>query len=125
MTLPELIAERDRNRELVAQFMIAHSIATGHGDTIEDLLKELGAEVTELQRASRNRDMWKGQVERQAAILLNLRPLFLDALASLDHAADALDDLANGRGLTCPIENIVRGTRATSDKIREGLSDGE
>lgn len=36
-----LRAERDAERERVARWMIAHSYATGHGDTIEDLLAEL------------------------------------------------------------------------------------
>lgn len=35
----------DDAREKVAEFMLAHSIATGHGDTIEALLLELGAHI--------------------------------------------------------------------------------
>lgn len=33
------------DREKVAQFMLARSIPTGHGDTIDDLLSELGGWV--------------------------------------------------------------------------------
>jgi len=38
-------------REQLAAWMIAHSFATGHGDTFKDLLKELDWQVAELQRA--------------------------------------------------------------------------
>ena len=34
-------------RQKVAQWMIRHSYATGHGDTVEDLLKELEWQVEE------------------------------------------------------------------------------
>lgn len=36
-------------RETVAAFMLAHGIATGHGDTLEALLGELGAAIDELR----------------------------------------------------------------------------
>lgn len=46
--VPEAIAEIERlrrqvieSRELVARWMMGHSYATGHGDTVEDLLVEL------------------------------------------------------------------------------------
>lgn len=45
--------ERRRNRELVAQFSTSRSFATGHGDTIEDLLAELGAEMAAAFRQAR------------------------------------------------------------------------
>ena len=38
-------------REQLAQWMIAHSFATGHGDTFADLLKELTWQVAELRKA--------------------------------------------------------------------------
>lgn len=38
------------NKEKVAQWMIDRSYATGHGDTIEDLLKELEWQVAEKER---------------------------------------------------------------------------
>jgi len=34
-------------REKVARWMIKHSYATGHGDTMEDLLKELEWQINE------------------------------------------------------------------------------
>lgn len=37
----------DTQREKVAQWMIEHGYATGHGDTIEDLLKELEWQIKE------------------------------------------------------------------------------
>lgn len=39
----------DRNK--VAAWMIAHGFATGHGDTIDDLLAELAWQVAELRQA--------------------------------------------------------------------------
>ena len=41
-------AADERNK--VAQWMIARSYATGHGDTVEDLLKELAQSVREEER---------------------------------------------------------------------------
>jgi len=38
-----LVAAAERNK--LAQWMIQHSYATGHGDTVEDLLKELEWQV--------------------------------------------------------------------------------
>jgi hypothetical protein len=43
-----LVAAAERNK--VAQWMIARSYATGHGDTVEDLLKELAQSVREEER---------------------------------------------------------------------------
>jgi hypothetical protein len=37
--------ERDEAREKVASWMIANSFATGHGDTIDDLLAELSGHI--------------------------------------------------------------------------------
>lgn len=42
-------AARQAEREVVAKWMIEHSFATGHGDTLEDLLKELSWQVKELR----------------------------------------------------------------------------
>ena len=43
-------AEREDEREKVAQWMIQRSYATGHGDTTEDLLAELEWQVREAER---------------------------------------------------------------------------
>ena len=43
-----LVAAAERNK--VAQWMIARGYATGHGDTVEDLLKELDWQVREEER---------------------------------------------------------------------------
>jgi hypothetical protein len=40
-------------REKLAQWMIEHSFATGHGDTFEELLKELSWQIQELRDARR------------------------------------------------------------------------
>lgn len=37
-------------RETVAEWMIERSYATGHGDTVEDLLKELEWQIRERER---------------------------------------------------------------------------
>ena len=44
----QLIAQAERNK--VAQWMLIHSYATGHGDSVEDLLKELKWQVAEAER---------------------------------------------------------------------------
>jgi hypothetical protein len=36
-------------KEIVAQWMITHGFATGHGDTLEDLLRELSWQIEELR----------------------------------------------------------------------------
>lgn len=47
----ELVAEAAAaERENVARWMISKSYATGHGDTVEDLLKELEWQVGERER---------------------------------------------------------------------------
>ena len=49
--LPKLVAEAVAvEREKVAAWMRARSYATGHGDTTEDLLKELEWQVAERER---------------------------------------------------------------------------
>ena len=42
----------ETEREKVSQWMINHSFTTGHGDTLEDLLKELSWQVELLRDAS-------------------------------------------------------------------------
>lgn len=44
------MTERSRSdREKLAAWMIEHGFATGHGDSIDDLLKELSWQVAELR----------------------------------------------------------------------------
>jgi hypothetical protein len=40
---------RDKSREIVAAWMIKHGFATGHGDTLTDLLEELSWQVAEIR----------------------------------------------------------------------------
>ncbi len=47
---------RAQEREKVAAWMILNSFATGHGDTIEDMLVELGGQVKELRARAQARD---------------------------------------------------------------------
>jgi hypothetical protein len=44
-----LAEELALTRERIAKWMILHSVATGHGDTTEDLLDELDVEITQLR----------------------------------------------------------------------------
>lgn len=37
------------SREAVANWMIKHSFATGHGDTLADLLEELSGQIAKLR----------------------------------------------------------------------------
>ena len=39
----------NEQREILAKWMISRSLSTGHGDTIEDLIKELDWQLTELR----------------------------------------------------------------------------
>lgn len=45
-------------RERLAAWMIEHSFSTGHGDTFEDLLKELDWQVKELRGARLEEAKW-------------------------------------------------------------------
>jgi hypothetical protein len=45
-----LLSQREvKDREAVARWMIENSLATGHGDTLEDLLKEASWQIKELR----------------------------------------------------------------------------
>jgi hypothetical protein len=50
------LARVEQQREKVAAWIIAHSFATGHGDTLDDLLAELSWQVEALRAQSRSRD---------------------------------------------------------------------
>jgi hypothetical protein len=52
-----LIAAAERNK--LAAWMIQRSYATGHGDTIEDLLAELEWQVRESEREACARECWE------------------------------------------------------------------
>lgn len=47
----DLAALRDVEREKVAAWILSFGFATGHGDTIEDLLSEAGTQIQELRAA--------------------------------------------------------------------------
>lgn len=47
--LTAIQVERADNREKLAQWISKHGFATGHGDTMEDLLRELTWQVEELR----------------------------------------------------------------------------
>ena len=50
----------ERAREQLAQWMIEHSFATGHGDTFDDLLRELSWQVKELRERALQPDAGRG-----------------------------------------------------------------
>jgi hypothetical protein len=54
--------------EAVAKWMIDRGYATGHGDTIEDLLKELEWQIreSERERCAKIADTWKDNVVWEA-----------------------------------------------------------
>jgi len=60
----ELAEARTQPRERLAQWMIAHSIATGHGDTLDDLLLALDAHVAEARA-----DLARVTAERDTALV--------------------------------------------------------
>jgi len=47
------VTAREEAKEQLATWMIKHSFATGHGDTFEDLLKELNWQIAEIRNAAR------------------------------------------------------------------------
>ena len=52
-----------RDKEKVAQWMIERGFVTGHGDTIEDLLKEIEWQVKEREREACAKRKWVGLTE--------------------------------------------------------------
>ena len=52
-TSPGLLDHERYAREAVARWMMEHSYATGHGDTIDDLLNELVLQAQEHERRKR------------------------------------------------------------------------
>lgn len=54
MTKDEAIRKaRDEEREKVARWIISMTLTTGHGDTLEDLLKELEWQIEEMREKIR------------------------------------------------------------------------
>src|SRR5208337_3346727 len=49
-------AAEARGREKLAQWMMQHSFATGHGDTLADLLKELDWQVAALRNPAKEKE---------------------------------------------------------------------
>lgn len=57
-TRAEVEKMREDEREKVAKWMIQHGFATGHGDTIEDLLGELAGQILRhMERDVENRNV--------------------------------------------------------------------
>jgi hypothetical protein len=70
LVFADLVVEAER--EKVAQWMIEKGYATGHGDTIEDLLKELEWQITERMKSEGWRQCAAGQRTTQYCDLLEL-----------------------------------------------------
>ena len=60
-------------REKVARWMIRKSYATGHGDTVEDLLKELEWQVAEREREACAKVAENGLIGHTIAIAIRAR----------------------------------------------------
>jgi hypothetical protein len=69
----------------------AADIRKSNGKSVDaDRLDSIAAEIDDLKRASRNRDMWKGQCERQADELTRLRTLLSSSRGEQGALADVL-----------------------------------
>ena len=92
MTSPTPDIDVSAQKERLAQWMIAHSFATGHGDTFEDLLLELGGGVdallSALSRAEKERDVWKGQTDNAWSEIEKLEAQLAAVKAERDEARD-------------------------------------
>jgi hypothetical protein len=76
------------NTELVSKWMIERSYATGHGDTVEDLLKEL-----EWQAKEREREACAKYCERAAKMLHGM-----EMMQDYRRAAEKCAELIRSRG---------------------------
>jgi hypothetical protein len=57
-----LLSQREaKDRETVARWMVENSLATGHGDTLEDLLKEATWQIKE--RLSQREAEWRNAIK--------------------------------------------------------------
>lgn len=86
----------------------------------------IGPLFEELERASRNRDMWRGQCERQAARLTDMRKA-LDTIARTTFSGDEMGDDYR-RGNRAAHETCARLARAAIDKddaAHPGSADNE
>ena len=77
-------------REKVAQFMIGNSIATGHGDTIDDLLSELGGQYQDIVSRTLAAEAKAARLEE-----------------ALDKTSDALRAIAKARSRTDRMVAVV------------------
>ena len=82
-------------REKVAAWMRSKSYATGHGDTIEDLLKELEWQVAERER---ERVAEESAELLQALQNLHQRCHWADAPEEMDAAKAAIEKAIRARG---------------------------
>ena len=85
----------DRDRELIEALLVSDAERVGApfvyrnpdgpaaAARLTELLEENERLASELARTERNRDMWKGQVERQAAKLTTFRAAMKEAEACL------------------------------------------
>jgi len=96
LTIDELGRLLTAEREKVAQWMMQRGYATGHGDTIEDLLAELDWQIAE----NWNRAMINGmKTERDTICVL------------LDRLADTYEDL-DRQGSAEDIRKLIQHIRA-------------
>ncbi len=81
-------AALEEAREQVAAFMILHGFATGHGDTLVDLLAEMGAQMKERRAAA---------LEEAAKVAAGWLEAFgsvdIDFVTPRQYAVDAVRDI--------------------------------
>jgi len=72
-----------------------------------DQLNAIVAYIHELERAARNRDMWKGQVERQAEQIATMREVLKAVALILPHYAMKGDTASDDEALDAVMETVT------------------
>jgi len=117
-----LLSDRSAMREEVAAWMIRHSFATGHGDTLADLLGELSGQVRKMQEdrapsAASRRLLADAVVSRDGRIKELERDLAKAKADAREMAMQAISDLGQYQ------ENFERAeaSEAEAARLREAL----
>lgn len=100
-------------RETVARWMVMHSFATGHGDTLTDMLGELSWQVAEIRAAAAE---MREALERISALF----PKRLSEVADRLHLLIAIEDTARA-ALSSPTPGAA--LLAERDRLREALEE--
>ena len=71
------------DKQTLVAWMISHGFATGHGDTVEDLLKELAWQMEEEVRQARQEEA-KWWLRRSGQVSLHVRQVMRERIAALE-----------------------------------------